>query len=83
MYTYKGKRGVEMARISVPRLILEYLWKQELGDRTFPYISRAYYRQNGKFIPYGWHLDDRRGNVLTFTDGDVEGIPFSVALKSR
>ena len=66
-----------MARISVPRLKLEYLWKQELGDRTFPYISRAYYRQDGKFIPYGWHLDDRRGNVLTFTDGDVSGVSYN------
>ena len=71
-----------MARISVPRLRLQYLWKQERGNITGFDISRAYYRQDGKFIPYGWHLDDRRGNVLTFTDKEVEAIPFRVALRS-
>lgn len=70
--------GINMAKIAKPRQELIYLWRQANPNYPyFPYISRAYYRESGKFIPYGWHLDDRRGTVLTFSDADVAGVSFA------
>lgn len=71
MYTYDISSGINMAKIRRPRRDLLSIWRAAGNSKTFPDITRAYHRLNGKFIPIGWYLDDRQGTTILVTDQEV------------
>ena len=65
-----------MAKIAKPRQELWYLWRKAGIRGTRPDITRAYHRLNGKFVPIGWYLEDRRGKSMLVTDIEVDNVDF-------
>ena len=72
-----------MAKIAKPRQELIFLWRKAGISETYPFITRAYHRLNGKFVPIGWYLDDRRGDSLLVTDEQVEDVDFAQAMRAQ
>ena len=67
-----------MAKIAKPTTQLIFIWRKLEGNtETYPYITRAYHRFAGKFVPIGWYLDDRQGNSMLITDEQVDNVDFA------
>ena len=73
-----------MGRIAKPRRELIFLWRKAGIKETYPRsITRAYYREFGKFVPIGWYLRDTMGESLLVTDEQVDNVPFAEAMRSN